>query len=447
MRSLRLRLSAAVGGTVLVAWLATAALSYLDARARIGAMLDDHLVQAATLLLTAGGAEGVRPPLHWGHGHERHSLVYQGFAPDGRLLFRSADAPGAPLAPAAEGYSEVVRAGERWRVFGMSAPDGSLRVQVAEHAGFRGELAASVARHLLWPLLVALPLLALLVWLSVQWGLAPLRALAGEVARREPESLAPLDARDAPVEVRPLVGALDALFLRVRGTVEQARRFTADAAHELRTPLAAIRTHAEVARAARDDAERARALEFVGEGIDRSSRLVEQLLVLARLDARARLGGGTQVELRALAARQVAEAAALASDRGVNLGLVEGEEARVGGDADLLGVLVRNLVDNAIRYTPRGGRVDVSVAADGERAVLRVADSGPGVPAEERAQVLERFHRGRGASGEGSGLGLSIVARIAELHGASLDFGEGLGGAGLGVTVAFPRATSAAERR
>ncbi len=444
MTSLRTRLLLSLSAVVLAAWAATGAFSYRDARDRIGGMLDDHLVQAAHLLLSLEGRSdaAVRPAPHWGREEEGHSLSYQGFGDDGRLLFRSNDAPQAPLSGQAEGFSVVERDGQPWRVFGLRAPQGGLRVLVAEHAGFRGELAASVARHLLSPLAVALPVLAVLVWLAVRWGLAPLRALAREVERREPGSLAPLEEGGAPGEARPLVTALDALFRRAAALVERERRFTADAAHELRTPLAAIQTNAEVALGARDDAERGAALRHVTEGTQRATRLLEQLLTLARLDARTAPSPQAVVRLTELCARQLAEAAPFAAGKGVSLGLAEGADpgAAARGDEDLLGALVRNLVDNAVRYTPRGGSVEVLVRPEDGRVVLAVTDTGPGIPAAERPKVLERFHRGRGTGEEGSGLGLSIAARIAELHGAALELREGPGGRGLTVRLALPAA-------
>lgn len=440
--SLSRRLLVSLASVVVAAWVATAVFSYLDARDRIGRMLDDHLVQAAHLLLVQGGGsnEPSRPPSHWGKQEEGHSLVYQGWSDDGRLLFRSADAPPTPLSDRAEGFALVQREGMSWRVFG--ARSGNVRVQVAEHADFRDELAGTIARHLLHPVVFAIPILALLIWLSVRWGLSPLRALAGEVEARKPENLVPLEPREAPAEARPLVSALNALFRRVASSVESERRFTADAAHELRTPLAAIRTHAEVALAAHDDAERARALEHVTEGTERASRLVAQLLQLARLDARATPPPMVPVDVSELAVRQVGEHAPIAAEKQVNLGLADDSEdaVTVAGDAELLSVLIRNLVDNAVRYTPSGGRVDVSVRAVGERVLLRVVDSGPGIPGEERARVLERFYRGRGTHQEGSGLGLSIVARIAELHGAELTLDDGPYGHGLAVEAALRRA-------
>jgi two-component system sensor histidine kinase QseC len=446
--SLRSRLLVSLSLVVLIAWVTTAVFSYLDARDRIGSMLDEHLVQAAHLLIHLGGRsdEPVLPPAHWGAEEEGHSLSYQGFSEDGRLLFRSADAPLTPLSAQSEGFSIVERDGLSWRVYGLRPPDGGPRVLVAEHATFRNQLAASVARHLLHPIWFALPVLAALIWLSVRWGLLPLRALAEEVRRREPDNLLPLDEASAPVEARPLVVALDALLRRVAASVESGRRFTADAAHELRTPLAAIQTNAEVALASRSDDERREALLNVTEGTRRATRLVTQLLMLARLDARATPPPDGPVRLTALSARRLADAAPFAASKGVSLGLSEGSDAEAiaQGDADLLGVMIRNLVDNAIRYTPRGGSVELSVSSDAACVVLKVTDTGPGIPADERPRILQRFYRGRSSGEEGSGLGLSIVARIAELHGANVSLGDGPGGRGLSVEVALPRALSAA---
>lgn len=445
-RSLRTRLLLSLSAAVLTAWVTTAIFSYVDARDRIGTMLDEHLVQAAHLLINVGGRSDapVRPPAHWGEAHEGHSLVYQGWSEDGRLLFRSANAPVGPLSSRAEGFSIIEREGAPWRVYGLRSPHDAVRVQVAEHASFRNELAASVARHLLHPVIFALPVLAALIWLSVRWGLAPLQSLADDVRRREPDNLVPLDEAHAPTEARPLVVALDALFARVAASIESGRRFTADAAHELRTPLAAIQTNAEVALASRDDEERRQALARVTEGTERATRLVTQLLLLARLDARATPPPDSPVRLAELAARHLAEAAPYAASKGVSIGLADGSDADAiaRGDADLLGVMVRNLVDNAVRYTPRGGNVDVSIRADGDRVRLTVSDDGPGIPAEERPRLLERFHRGRGTGEEGSGLGLSIVARIAELHDAKLSLGEGQHGRGLSVEIELARALS-----
>jgi two-component system, OmpR family, sensor histidine kinase QseC len=443
-RSLRGRLLAILSVTVLLAWLATAFFSYLDAKREIGAMLDAQLAESAVLLLAlvghAPGAEAV-PALQEGPGG---GVLYQVWAGE-RLLLRSPSAPAAPLSAAWQGYSDVVYEGARWRVFVTGDAPSGLSVQIAQSEAIRAALAESVASHLMHPLVIALPVLAVLIWLSVGWGLAPLGRLARELASREAENLEPLSARGVPREVLPLTESLNALFARITDLLERERRFTADAAHELRTPLAAIQTHAEVALAARSDEERRCALANVVRGIDRAARLVEQLLILARLDPQRAAAPADAVRLQSIAAQCIAEAASAAAEKGVDLGLVggESEDDVIAGHADLLGILVRNLVDNAVRYSPRGGQVDVTVRREAGRLVLSVADAGIGIPPEERGRVLERFYRVLGSGEEGSGLGLSIVARVAALHDASIEFGEGLGGRGLTVRVAFPLAERA----
>jgi two-component system sensor histidine kinase QseC len=295
------------------------------------------------------------------------------------------------------------------------------------------ELAEHLLTTMLKPLLFGLPLLAFWIWFAARRGLAPVDSIAAEVARRAPQHLEPLWPATAPSEIRPLLDALNALFGRVTQVLENERRFTADSAHELRTPLAAILAQAQVAQRARDNAEREHALAQIVAGSQRAGRLVEQLLVLARLDPAVGLSR-QPVRLDLLAAEVCADHGATALEKNICLGLDAPETVTVAGDADMLRVLLRNLIDNALRYTPPHGKVDVGITANR----LTVADSGPGIPAEHRETVLRRFHRLAGQEIEGSGLGLSIVARIAELHGAqiSLDAAEETGG--LMVRIVFP---------
>lgn len=438
--SLRRRLLLLLCGTVLAAWLATAVFTYFDARKEIGEMLDAHLAQSAGLIAAQleheleDDRESMLPRQY---KHER-KIAFQVWDRKGRLLLRSASAPETRLQSQPEGYGDAQIGGKRWRTFSRWDEGRHYLVQVGERYELREELAERVAGHLLHPLYFALPALALLIWLAVGAGLAPLAGVAREVARRAPDNLAPLDAGRAPREISPLIGALNALFERLRASLEQERRFTADAAHELRTPLAAVKTQAQVAMGARDDAERDRALANVVTGTDRASRLVEQLLTLARLDPQTALPSAQTVELRALAQQGVAELAPAAAAKGVEMSLAPGEAAPVAGDALLIAVMLRNLLDNAVRYTPPGGAVEVSVKPAAGGVSLAVVDTGPGIPAAERDRVFERFHRILGTGEAGSGLGLSIVRRIADLHRAGVCLGAGPGGRGLRVEVAFP---------
>ncbi|TXF11856.1 ATP-binding protein [Pelomicrobium methylotrophicum] len=288
----------------------------------------------------------------------------------------------------------------------------------------------------LTPLGILLPALGGWIWFATRRGLAPLEDIAQEVARRAPEHLQPLAPAAAPTEIRPLVAALNRLFARVAQALENERRFTADAAHELRTPLAAMRAQAQVAQAARTPAEREHALEQIIDASHRAARLLEQLLTLARLDPAA-APTPAPVMLDTLAAEVCAEFGARALDRGIHLAL-EAQPASTPGNADLLRVLLANLVDNALRYVPAGGHVVVRVGPRVGGAELAVSDDGPGIPASEREAVLRRFHRLAGQDVPGSGLGLSIAARIVELHHARLALEEGPCGRGLTVRVSFP---------
>ncbi len=442
MFSLRRRLQFLLSGTVLAAWLATAVFTYFDARREIGEMLDAHLAQSAGLIaaqLEHEIEDDHAATLPRQYRHER-KIAFQVWDRKGRLLLRSASAPAARLQSRSEGYGDALIDGERWRIFSRWDEGRHYLVQVGERYELRDELAQSVASHLLHPLYFALPALALLIWLAVGAGLAPLAGVAREVARRVPDNLAHIEAGRAPREIAPLVAALNALFDRLKASLDQERRFTADAAHELRTPLAAVKTQAQVALGATGEAERGRALANVVAGTDRATRLVEQLLVLARLDPQTALPQGQIVDLQALAGQGIAEMAPAAAAKGVEVGLAPGEAAPVAGDAVLLAVLLRNLLDNAVRYTPAGGEVEVAVRGAAGPVSLTVADSGPGIPEAERGRVFERFHRVLGSGEEGSGLGLSIVRRIADLHRAEVSLGTGPGGRGLLVEVRFPAA-------
>jgi two-component system sensor histidine kinase QseC len=438
--SIRRRLLLGLLAATLLAWAVALFLSYRDTRHELGEVLDGYLAQSTSLLIAQLGAEAddidtEHAPLL--HRYSR-KVVFQVWEDGDRLRLHSALAPNEHLSTRFEGFSDSVVSGERWRVFSAWDDEHHFLVQVGERAGVRDELAREVAKSLLRPLLIALPVLALIIWLGVGGGLRPLAALRRQVEARQPQNLAPLAEETAPAEVLPLVAALNALFARVRGLLDNERRFTADAAHELRTPLAAIKTQAQVARAAATEPERGRALDQVLAGCDRAAHLVEQLLTLARLEP-GQLARRERCDLRALAAAAIAEMAPSAVAKGVDVQLLDGGGASVEGDAGLLGILMRNLIDNAIRYSPRGGAVRVAVDMTDGEAVFSVADEGPGIPPESRELVWERFHRVLGSGETGSGLGLSIVRRIAELHGARAHLGEGAGGRGLRVSITFPR--------
>ena len=300
-----------------------------------------------------------------------------------------------------------------------------------ESAEEHKELIRDVARRLLAPMLFGLPLLGLWIWLATWRALKPLDDVAKQITTREPERLQPLAPASAPREIRPLVEAINDLFTRVERTLESERHFTADAAHELRTPLAALATQAQVVQRARNAEERDHAVGQLITSTRRAGRLIDQLLTLARIDP-GKAPVGDPVALDRLAEEVCADHGAQAMAKNISLEL-NALPAMVAGNADMLRILLRNLLDNAIRYTPPAGQVLVKVAP----GILAVSDTGPGIPASERQRVFDRFHRLAGQDTEGSGLGLSIVARIAERHGASVELGTGENGKGLRVTVRF----------
>jgi two-component system, OmpR family, sensor histidine kinase QseC len=315
--------------------------------------------------------------------------------------------------------------GRRWRVFSARGAEHDVSVHVGEAVDARSAILRAVLRAMLWPLAAALPLLALALWWGVRQGLAPLQRLGGALAARQPQALDPVSVAGAPAEMRPMVDALNGLFGRIALLIDGERRFTADAAHELRTPIAAIRAQAQVALGATDDAERRHALRATLAGCDRATHLVEQLLALARVES-VGATAGQPPELGALARQVLAELVPDAAARGQDIELDAPHAVRIAGNEALLAVLLRNLVDNASRYAGSGARLRVSVAAD--PPALTVEDSGPGLGDADRARLGERFFRGPGSSG--SGLGWSIVQRIAGLHriGVDIDRSPDLGG-------------------
>ncbi|MDH4192364.1 MAG: ATP-binding protein, partial [Betaproteobacteria bacterium] len=353
-------------------------------------------------------------------------------------LAHSAGAPTERLSAVDQGFSNSTSGGRRWRVYSQWDERRRTLIQVAETLDARRAIGRELASHLIAPLGVALPMLAIALVLLIRASLAPLSRLADSIGSRSPERLDPIARERAPRELHPIVEQLNRLFDRVARSLEQERRFTADAAHELRTPLAAMRAHAQVARASRDAAERDLALDRMVESVDRATHLLEQLLTLARLDAASIAGGFARCDLREPAAQAIAEVAPMALAKSIELALAESAAIEVTGDRTLLAVMLRNLIDNAVRYAPPGSRVEVSLGRGAHGgAWIEVVDQGPGIAAEERDRVLDRFYRVSGAGGSGSGLGLSIVARIAQLHAAQLGFADAPGGRGVSARLEF----------
>jgi two-component system sensor histidine kinase QseC len=440
MNSLRLRLVLLLSLALGLAWAAAAWFTHAEARHEIDALFDAQLAQSAQVLLGT-----TRHELHEriergddeipvSHEYEQ-KLAFQIWDENG-LLMRSSAAPATALGNNAPGYSDVIINEQPWRVLTRWDARHEFMIQVAEPLAGRERLARHIALKMLLPSLLILPLLALLIWLAVGAGLQPLKRLKQEVKQRAADRLEPVGMAGVPDEVVPLAQALNDLFARLQRAFDGERRFTADAAHELRTPLAALKTQGQVALRATDESERRTALENVLRGVDRATHLLEQMLTLARVDPETAATGHAPVELRSLAAEALADLAPLAHAGQIELALEEGPSCRVLGNPAQLAVLLRNLLDNAVRYTPAGGNVSLALQDEGD-IILEVRDTGPGIPEGERSRALERFYRVPGSGVEGSGLGLSIVRRIAELHHARLELSDNENGQGLRVRVIF----------
>lgn len=422
VHSLRWRLLAAIGAIVLTTWLLTGWFSYTKAQHEAEELMDGSLAQTARLLLAIthdneDDLSDIVARLETVRGTEDNiyepPLEFQIGLGDGSILARSPDAPELPILGVAD-YSDIIRHDAAWRVLNRVSEDGRYRVQVAQAIGLRDRAALEVAVQTVLPLILIVPVLILFIYLSIRRTLRPLEQLADEVAARSPDNLAPLASRRVPTEAQPLLNAINRLFRRVERTLDNERRFTADAAHELRTPLAALKVQTQVALLSGDSPVREHALQQIEVGVDRAGRLVEQLLRLARLDPLSQPPHTVPVDL----GRLVDEAVAALPER--DRIVLPASGAIVLGDPDLLQIALRNLIDNALRYTAPDRNVEIVIESTVGNCSLTVNDHGPGVPESMLTRLGERFFRGQPGKTEGNGLGLAIVARIAELHAARL---------------------------
>lgn len=478
MRSIRRRLlftllSIVLAGVAIAGWLI-----YRQAQVEVNELFDYQLQQTAAAL----PSESFSAVLGANEDDTARSgdVVIQIWSHNGTQLYYSH--PRAPLAPHAElGFSTEHTVRGDWRVYG--AVIGDNVVQVAQPMSIRNEIAALTAWHTLWPLVLLMPVLGVLVWITVGRGLLPLGRVTHAVDARHPDALDPMPEARLPIEVQPLVQALNRLLKRLAVALDTQKAFVADAAHELRTPLAALNLQLQLLERARSEEDRREALNDLRRGVLRSTRLVEQLLALARAEPGTSSGssmgndggasggsGGSSaavsgdgaapmpvsagcVDLLAILSDCVSDRMTLATHKNLDLGFAATEPLEVAGDAVALRVLFNNLVDNAIKYTPPGGRIDISLLRQDGRAAVEICDTGAGIPADERARVFDRFYRravspdvglgpaagafDAGEAVDGSGLGLAIVQRIANQHGATVTLSDGLAGRGLRVIVRF----------
>lgn len=459
MRSIRRRLLVGLLGLFSLGWLGVSALTYHSTARQVDALFDADLIDFTRVLseLVGRGLGNDPEDMHEiltainSTRADRRTTppIYCVWDRNGDVVLSSPNAPATLIEPRSAGFVALAVAGRPWRGFVVEEAGPGLTLLVAEPARVRETLVFGVVRDALAPLALALPMLGLLIWFGVGRGLAPLLTAARQVAARSPERLDPLPLAGVPDEIATLVREINRLLGQLDAALAAERRLTADAAHEIRTPLASLKTHVQVALRSSEAAVYGRALMQVEKSVDRIAHLMEQILLLARLDAETVEAGFTTVDLGRVAAEAVAVLAAPALERGIDLAVDSRTALPVRGNAAGLGILVGNLVANAIRHAPDGGHVRVCVTAgDGGQVVLVVEDDGPGIPCAERTMVFQRFYRGRaGLHTAGSGLGLAIVQRVAELHDSRVVLGDGPGGRGLSATFTLAAAPPAPEPR
>ncbi len=444
VRTIHQRMLAWVLGALRVGVVLLIAATWWLLRQEMEEVFEDNLKQVALAVVHHRGVQGAgAPPTRLA---EELPKVYEEFGMfefvtalwtrDGVLQASSDPRVTLPFL-SRSGLAEVRVGGERWFLYTVVLEDAI--VQAGQRAREREMLASETASELVVPALGVLALLAVMVTLALRRGLLPLSQAAAEVALRSAESLHPIALASQPSELHPLVGAINDLMARLGQALSQQRHFVADAAHELRTPMTALRLQLQAVERATDAAQRGAALRELHLGIDRAQHLVERLLQLSRVAPGNPEPHREAINLAALVGETVGRFSAAAEAAGIDLGATSQAAPQVQGDPQQLSILLDNLVDNALRQVPRGGRIDVAATLDAGNPALVVTDNGPGIPQQERNRVFDRFYRGQRATGYGSGLGLAIVKAVAQGHEARVELDDAPGG-GLQVRVRFPAA-------
>jgi two-component system OmpR family sensor kinase len=433
MNSIRHQLFVGLISTLTLVGCAAGVGVYYNALQAANTIFDYHLKQvafslrdhAATAVDVAGSDDD----------DAEQDMVIQIWDDTGHHLYHSH--PGGPsLVRAVPGWSTVALRQGAWRVFTLV--DEARAIQVEHPMQVRQAMALRMALRTLLPWLVAMPILGGLLWWRIGHSLQPLTAVAQTLSTRTPQALDLLPVTGLPQEVQRLVTVLNDLLQRLAAALAAQRAFIADAAHALRTPLAAVHLQAHLVTQAREEAERGEAIATLQRGIERASHLVQELLTLARVEPEAAHEPLHPVALNPIVHAVIADHTALAVENAIDLGLVQDDPVWLMGDAEGLRVLCASLVENALHYTPAGGIVDVQILATPEASCLSVADTGPGIPPAERQRVFDRFYRGANVPVPGSGLGLAIVKAVAERHQAHVTLGDRDRGSGLVVRVTFP---------
>ena len=443
MKSLRARIFALVAAVTLLVWSSAAVWTYFSARADVQRVLDRRLVEAARMVGSLVGDleqsglanQNVRAPSPTGV-YDRQ-LSCQIWSLDGRLIGRSSEAPAQPLSTVASGFSERLVDGETWRVYTLGDPARGIRILVGDNLSVRQRLVGDLMTGLLLPSLLGIAALALLIWAAVSRGLTPLREIARRLHDRDPGDSSPLGISTGVSELRPVVASVDGLFDRLERLRANEKHFIASAAHELQTPLAGLRTHAQIALMSDDEAVREKSLRRIQTSVDRTSRLVRQLLDLAREESPLH-SDPAWVPLAEVVGAIADELAPAVERADVTIRLLpQAHYAELFVDEASLTLALRNLIENAVNHSPPAGTVEVNAQFSDGKACVEVLDGGTGISPQEIHDVKGRFVRGSREKSHGSGLGLSIVELIATRLDGSVELANRAGG-GLRANISLP---------
>lgn len=423
--------------------------NYLLDEQVIQPFLDNQLIRVSSLIdiltqSTKSDATARKQIIEYLHKDQYltgQKFLFQVWDDQSRLLMNSRNLADVPLNDSPLGFSDKDISGDDWRIYSFYDPNLKVKIIVGELYNLRRELADDIAHSNANILLITYPVFGILVWIIISFALRSVIRVTNEISNRASTFLEPVQLTEIPFEIKPLVAELNQLFIRLKLAFERNKRFAADAAHELRTPLAALKTHVQVALKADNELDRTKALQRVIESVDRSSHVVAQLLTLSRLGEEETLTDVKPFDLHKLAIEIIAYLAPQAFEKNIEIELLPPtrEDPIILGNDTAIGILIRNVVDNAIRYTPENGSVKIAILVESNQVILRVIDTGTGIPIELRDRVFERFYRILGTKAHGSGLGLAIVSQISALHHAHISLDTPPDGIGLQFDVAFPR--------
>ena len=419
MKSIRNYLLISVLSVVLISLMIFSILTYSNSKHEVEEIYDSQLAQSTRLLYALISVDSVEPlatkKLY------KKSLMYQVWHFSGELALHSQSAPESLLHPLKKGFNTANYNKKTWRTYTLKDSDKALFFVVAENLKVRNKLVDEITEIISLPYFIGVPVLLVLLWIFIGRGLSPLIAISAAIQARSPDNLEPINLPQLAQELQPIESAINGLFIQLNDAIEREKTFTDDAAHELRTPLATIKLHAQNAIQSKEESTRHQSLNLLDQSIEQATRTIEQLLHLARIQSLAFNTSQDAVAIDKVAREQVAQIDVKLEQKQQQL-IFDCQEPlpKINGNDVLLRLLIRNLLENANLYTPEDGTIKLALRASNTTLILQIEDSGPGVSDTVYTEIFKRFHRERPGETIGSGLGLSIVSRITELHSAKI---------------------------